>query len=193
MTLSGKLQVYPYGQHLAQKRPKASKYWPKYTLSSKATDTSKRCIVSKRFIFQNSDFFYLKAYYLRLFHAKFHHLLSSSLAWTSIWKILLFPLWSLINRTSIDAKWWNWSKWMFFCLKVWFFVKCCTILRYTYYKRQIFNIKSWWNMKNPKKTIRKPHEFCSFGYFLESVMISCKRALIWVPPQNFSSKRWDAL
>ena len=43
------------------------------TLSSKATVTSKRCIVSKQFICQNLGFFYLKAYLLQFFHAKFQH------------------------------------------------------------------------------------------------------------------------
>ena len=38
-----------------------------YTLSSEATATSRENIVLKLFIFQNSDLFHLKAYYLRLF------------------------------------------------------------------------------------------------------------------------------
>ena len=59
--------------------------WKKnaFTLSSKATVTSKRCIVWKLFIFQNSDFFYLRAYLLRFLHAKFQHFLSSGLGSTS--------------------------------------------------------------------------------------------------------------
>ena len=57
------------------------------TLSSKSTATNKRCIARKLFIFWNSVFFYLLAYYLRLFHAKFQHLKPSSLASILFWKV----------------------------------------------------------------------------------------------------------
>lgn len=50
------------------------------TLSSKATATSKRCIAQELFTFHNPDLFYLIAYYLRFFHAKFQQLKSNSLA-----------------------------------------------------------------------------------------------------------------
>ena len=70
-----------------------------------------------------------------------------------------------------------------------FFVKSCTILRYSYHNRGIFIMTSWRNMKNPGKTIKKPNKFTILTFFLESSIIFCKRALIWVQSQNSSSKR----
>ena len=50
------------------------------TQYSEATATSERCIVRKLFTFHNPDLFYLIAYYLLLFQAKFQHLESNDLA-----------------------------------------------------------------------------------------------------------------
>ena len=94
------------------------------TLSSKATDTSKRCIVSKRFIFQISDFFYLKAYLLRFFLAKFPHFFSTGLASTSFLSLTSFEAFQLYLsdmkggvslQTSVTFKrfeleCWDWSQ-----------------------------------------------------------------------------------
>ena len=87
-----------------------------HTLSSKATDTSKRCIVSKRFIFQNSDFFYLKAYLLRFFSSKISALFgqrSRRGRWPMLshWvKFLLLlqrtplpPAWNLVSRLKFQS------------------------------------------------------------------------------------------
>ena len=57
-------------------------FWVTITLQSKATDTSKTFIVPKVFIFENSDWFCLKAHYLPFIHAKFHSSGSSGLAST---------------------------------------------------------------------------------------------------------------
>ena len=94
------------------------------TLSSKATVTSKRCIVWKRFIFQNSGFFYLKAYLLRFFHAKFQHFFSTGLASTSFLSVTSFEAFQLFLsdmnggvslQTSVTFKHfelecWDWSQ-----------------------------------------------------------------------------------
>ena len=94
------------------------------TLSSKATDTSKRCIVSKRFIFHNLGFFYLKAYLLRFFHAKFQHFFPTGLASISLLSVTPFEAFQLFLsdmsgdvslQTSITFKrfeleCWDWSQ-----------------------------------------------------------------------------------
>ena len=105
-------------------RPCLKRSNTKSTLSSKATDTSKRCIVSKRFIFQNLDFFYLKAYLLRFFHAKFQHFFSTGLASTSFLRVTSFEAFQLYLsdmkggvslQTSVTFKrfeleCWDWSQ-----------------------------------------------------------------------------------
>ena len=104
--------------------PSCSRWKLRDTLSSKATDTSKRFIVSKRFIFQNSDFFYFKAYLLRFFHAKFQHFFSTGLASTSFLRVTSFEAFQLYLsdmkggvslQTSVTFKrfeleCWDWSQ-----------------------------------------------------------------------------------
>ena len=79
--------------------------------------------MSKRFIFQNSDFFYLKAYLLRFFHAKFQHFFSTGLASTSFLRVTSFEAFQLYLsdmkggvslQTSVTFKCfgpecWDWS------------------------------------------------------------------------------------
>ena len=93
------------------------------TLSSKATDTSKRCIVSKQFIFHNLGLFYLKAY-LRFFYAKFQHFFPTGLASISLLSVTPFEAFQLFLsdmnggvslQTSVTFKrfeleCWDWSQ-----------------------------------------------------------------------------------
>jgi len=57
----------------------------KFTLSSEATATSKRCIVPELSTPHILNLLCLIAYYWRFFHAKFQHSRSSSLASTLFW------------------------------------------------------------------------------------------------------------
>ena len=67
-----------------------------YTLSSNTTATSKTFIVPKVIFLRNSDLFYLKAYNLPFFHAKFQSTVFSGLA--SAW------FWNMVKSNEILLK-----------------------------------------------------------------------------------------
>ena len=93
------------------------------TLSSEATATSERFIVWKLFTYHNPDLTRI-AYYLQLFHAKFQHLKSNSLASITfsskkphLAKQLFIsdlngglPLYTYIVFQLFELKFWGWTQ-----------------------------------------------------------------------------------